>query len=595
MEWSQIRDNISAYYEDIEMPGGYSWNLPQTIRRIDLYLNSRFETGSVDSSGKPKYFFNVVKPAAEVATKMIDLDTKNILLYSQRTDDEYKVWLMKRDLELWLKEKKFGRFINELTFRYPRYGHLVSKRQKTGDWKALNIHNIRCKPDAATLEESPFVYEAIPMNGRDIFGMKSWDAEAIQELFARNPNDTQFVVYECFHQQNEGKKWKRKIIADFLAYQDGTTVRRAVESEINREADYITGICLYEDEQDELPYREEKWEGIPGRWLGLGVVEQLFDPQIRMNEIANQKARGLELASLQLFQTPDEDVRGNVLTDLENGDIIFAPQGLSPVATEARNMGIYAQEESRWDRNIDQLSFSYDIARGEELPSGTPLGVARLSAAMVESYYSLKRENLGMFLKAILLEDVLPYFAKDTSKEHVLRLFGSDKEIEKVRKSLVDHAMRKSVMQYAVKTGTVPSKFAIEAEKIRLLELARKKKDVPLLIPKDFYKDVETALDITITGEEVDVAGKMQSLMNALQLIAGNPALMQNPMTRTLVVKMFEMAGISAVDIEQIEEASQQPGAQPGMQPGAEAKAVPRGAKPPQAPTQGDVTTEKAV
>lgn len=59
----KARENIAIYYDGITMPGGYAHNLPETIKGIDLYYNSKFETGQFDNLGYRKFFFNIVKPA----------------------------------------------------------------------------------------------------------------------------------------------------------------------------------------------------------------------------------------------------------------------------------------------------------------------------------------------------------------------------------------------------------------------------------------------------------------------------------------------------------------------------------------------------
>ncbi len=571
-EYQNTRNKLERFYQPIEMSGGYMFDHVKTLKRIDLYFYSKFESGQYDSQNQRKYFYNIVRPACDVAIKFIDLDTKDIVLYPTRTDDEFKVWVMQRELKLWLKENKFGELLNEIEEDYTHYGHIVIKKCPDKKWRRVNVQNLRMDASASWLKESDCVYEVLSMSAQDIRDM-DWGKEA-EEYLNVKVDTTNFVVYECYEQnREEGKKWKRSFRTDFLNYKtkQGGYIQTP-ESQINDESEYLPGCTLYEDTVDELPYREKKWANVPGRWLGMGVVEYLFDNQIRQNELANIKAKGLQFTALHLYQTADEMIGRNVLTDMENGEVIKTPTGITPVSTEERNLSAYAQEEARWEQNAERKTFSFDISRGENLPSGTPLGVAKLSAAMVESFYSLKRENLGLFVKDLLMEDVLPTFAKERSKEHTLRFFSSDKEIEKLRQAIVEHQMRKSIMDYAVKSGTIPSVMAITLEKVRLENGLKAKKDIDLLIPRSFYDDVEYSMDITVTGEEIDVAAKLQTLQTALQSIAANPNIMAIPALRTIFFKALGFAGFSPVELDLIEQQSDQmqqnmPTAQPAAAP----------------------------
>lgn len=552
--YAKTRENISSFYQPVEMSGGYTFKHVDTVKRIDSYYYSKFESGMYDSEGYRKFFYNIVKPACDVAVKFIDLDTKDIVLYPTRGDEEFKLWIMQRHLRQWMKDKQFAQFINDIEEHYTRYGHLVIKKDKDNSWKRVNLQNLRLDPSAHLLRESHFIYEILSMNRVELKEM-GWGQQT-DELLASYPEDTGFIIYECYdlNTSDEGKRWKRSFKTKFLTMKTNQGAIETPESQINQEASYIPGMTLYEDTVDELPYRETKWENVPGRWLGYGIVEYLFDNQIRQNELSNVKSKGMLFSGLHIYQTADDTVdRNNLLLDVRNGDIIKTAAGISPVQNDERNLSVYAQEESRWDLNSNQKTFSFDVARGDTLPSGTPLGVARITAAMVESYYSLKRENLGLFLKQLLIEDVIPSFQKENRKKNILRLFSSDKEIYKLYEAMTEYQTRKTLLDYATKTGTIPSDAAIKMEQYMYKEGLKKKKDIDLEIPEGFYSDVNYGLDITITGEEVDVGAKLQTLQNAMMTIASNPAMLTMPPLRTIFFKALQLAGFSPVELDLIE------------------------------------------
>lgn len=565
-QFHYTRDNLKLYRKPVLMPGGWHWNLTDTLRKIDLYYNSQFESGNKDRHNRRKFFYNIVKPACDVASKFIDLDTKNILLYSEKAGDDLRVWLMRRDLQNWMKNEEFGVLINELGTAYPKDGHLVVKRNKGEHWKRVKLVNLRLDPSVSCLEDSPFVYELLMMTRREIQGM-NWDKQAVKQLLNSHPEDAYVLIYECYdYNFSSGKKWVRTFRADFLRKKTKEGWIETKESQINATDEFLPGLVLYQDEVDELPYREKKWEEVEGRWLGMGFVEYLFDNQIRQNELANTKARSLEISSIHLFQSADELIARNVIDELDNGDILRTSSGITPVANEERNLAAWNTEEARWDLNSERKTFSFDITRGEELPSGTPLGVAKISAGMVESYFALKRENFGLFLKDIIMNDVLPSFKKQNRKEHLMKFFSTDEEIERLRQVVVDSKLRKSIWDYALKSGTIPSRAAIEMEKFKLENSLKRRKDIDLTIPDSFYEDLKTWVEINITGEEMDVANTMQTLLTALTTMASNPAVLQDKAIRKTFFKILELAGVSPVELGAIESAAEQ--AQPQSLPG---------------------------
>ena len=68
---------------------GYWFSQREMLEVIDLYYNSKFETGIYDSEGQRKLFLNICAFRADVASKMIDLDTKDFTFIP---DDESSMW-----------------------------------------------------------------------------------------------------------------------------------------------------------------------------------------------------------------------------------------------------------------------------------------------------------------------------------------------------------------------------------------------------------------------------------------------------------------------------------------------------------------------
>ena len=546
------REAISMYRQPVEMPGGYMFNQAETLKRIDLYYNSKFESGQYDTRGFRKFFYNIIKPACDIASKFVDLDTKDIILIPEKSDDELRVWLMQKDLKLWLKKEKFGRLLNEIGHHYPKYGSVVLKKNKEG-WKNVPLQNLRLDPSADSLSLSPFVYEVFLLSRNEIKKM-GWNKEAVKELLSRG-DDEKLFVYACYEQNEDG--WDFSIKGDLFAKRDpqGRVVRSA-ETIVNEDSnqEYLPELVLFEGKVKELPYRELHWEKVPGRWLGYGFAEYLFDNQIRENELANIKAKGLYYTSLKVYQTRDDTIGKNILTDVENGDILRVTSEVTPVMNEERNLAVFSQEEARWGMNTERKTFSTDIVRGGDLPSHTPLGVAKLSAGMALSYFELKRENFGLFIKDLMLDDVLPSFKKISKKEHILTVLSSDGDIERLDKLISESVVGKAILEMALSQGMIPSLELAEMKKQEVLANLKNQRARFLDIPSDFYDNVEYSMDVLITGEQMDTGVQISTLQVAMQLLGSNPMLIQNKATRTIFFKLLELSGVSPAELNIMDE-----------------------------------------
>jgi hypothetical protein len=540
-------------------------NLPTTLKRIELYLNSQFENGKYDEDGEEKFFYNIVKPASDVAEKMVDLDTKDIKLTSDSYDGNERVlWMMERDLRYWLKTTKFGSLMNTMSNRYTSRGHFVLKRTKQGKWYNVPLVNLRLLPSASSLLKSPFVYEPISMSRREIASMKEWanyDQEAMDALFARGTKESQFIIYDCYDQNPDphGKPWLHTVRAAIFQTNrtSGGTIETA-ESQINqgRNVKYLPSCILFENELDDeqFPYREDKFEDVDGRWLGLGTVEYLFDNQVKMNKTENLEDMAMALNALVIYQTADNQIGRNLVTDARNGDILETNSPITPVSTEVRNLAGFETARNNWNKNTQEKTFTYDVARGKELPSGTTLGTTQIISDAVQSYFDKKRENLGLFLQALIEEDILPAFKEENYAEHTLKFASSDGDIEKIYRAVAGGWLRKKIFTYVRRFGMFPSADDLERAKKDVLNQVRKRKDVLIKAREGIYQDVSAAVTVVITGENSNVSAIVATLQNALNTLSSNPAILQIRPLRTMYFRMLSLAGVSPVDLNLIED-----------------------------------------
>lgn len=543
MDDSIIRTNIARYYEDVELSGGHNHNCPDTLKEIDRYYDSKFKSGDRDELGFRKFFRNIVKPACDVAAKFIDLDTKDIILNPKSPGDEFTVWMMSKRLKQWLEDSDFAYLLNELAINYPKYGHIVIKRGGKF-WHNVPIVNLRLDPGVSWIKDSEYVYEAVHMTAKEIKDRYDTDVEG----------EGPFVVYDCYIKT--GDTYDHIIKANLHRLRDGNDTP---EQGINQEK-MAEGVELFSERGVELPYRELKWENRAGRWLGYGFVEYLKDDQIAINEAENLERRGLMFTALKLYQTRDVSLKGsNVLTGAKNGDILTPESELTPVAMEERNLAAFNATDARWTESVVRKTFSTDVVRGDNLPSRTPLGTVQAQIAQVANFYDMKRENFGKFVKDLIIEDVLPSFKNDTKYETTMVFLGNDEEIDKLDETISRLATERAVAQYALRTGFFPSKEQIEEQRISVRERMKQNQNRYIDIPDGTWENAKYSVQVITTGEAVAVDTQSQIVQLGLQVLGGNPGILQNPATKAMFFKLLSLGGVSPVDLNLFVEQPQQP------------------------------------
>ena len=526
--FDKIQNKIKEYEQDITMNFAPSYASTQEtiISLIDSYWVSRYRDGDKDSLGFLKPFYNVVINPTEVASKMIDVDTKDIKVIAEDGASYYPVWFFTKELRDWMKEKNFGKLLNEIVYQLPKYGTVVLKKSGE-DINIVPLQNLKNNPIVRSLDDDLIIEEHTET--RQAFKKREWDKEAIQQAIDDlETNDRDITYYEAY--------------GDFS--DEGTDENYFIYSELGNE--------LFKATLDESPYREVHWDKLEGRWLGRGQVEKLFEAQIHLNKIANYKAQSLHWTSKRIFQTRDDTVEKNLMVDIQNGDIMRINSEITPIANEERNIHAYKEEEDSWGNLIEKLGFSYDIIRGQRLPTGTTLGATQIQTAMASGFFDLKQEDIGLFLRDLIFDWIIPMFEKSKKSKHQVMVSSfSDEELGHLREMIIEGKANKAIMDYIEKSGNIPTQGEVDAIKIVISEKTKKEKGIT--IPENFYSNLKKKIEVVITGEQIDLAAKMSGAQVALQVLGSNPTILQDPKTKNLFMQLMNWMGLNPLTVKEEE------------------------------------------
>ena len=524
-----IQRKLSEYEKDITMnfTPSYATTQESIISLIDNYWVSKYRDSGKDSLGFQKPFYNIVINPTEVASKMIDVDTKDIKVIAEDGKSYYPVWFFTKELRDWMKEKNFGKLLNEIVYQLPKYGTVVLKKSGE-DVNIVPLQNLINNPIVRQLDDDLIIEQHIETKQQ--FKKRKWDKEAINEAVAdMEENDKDITYYEAY--------------GDF-SDDISTGENYFIFSEL--------GVELFRAKLDECPYKEVHWDKLEGRWLGRGQVEKLFEAQIHLNKIANYKAQSLHWTSKRIFQTRDDTVEKNLMVDIQNGDIMRINSEITPIANEERNIHAYREEEESWGQLIDKLGFSYDTMRGQRPPAGTPLGTTQIQTAMASGFFDLKQEDVGLFLRDLILGWLIPMFEKNKKSKHEIMVSNfSEEELAHLREMIIEDKANKAIMEYITKSGNIPAQGEVDAIKIVVQEKTKKEKSIT--IPKDFYSNLKYKIDVVITGEQIDLASKMSGAQVALQILGSNPTILQDPKTKKYFMQLMEAIGMNPLDVQEEE------------------------------------------
>jgi hypothetical protein len=246
-----------------------------------------------------------------------------------------------------------------------------------------------------------------------------------------------------------------------------------------------------------------------GRFWRVGMYELLFDHQIRANEIGNQLARGLEWASKVIFRSKDSKVLQNIRADLDNGDVIITDD-LSQVDVRLQSLDQLIADWNRLMNDADRLSNSYEIVRGESLPSGTPFRMGLLMDQNAGKLFVFFRQKLTLPYKRVFREWVLPELVKDLKGEDVFRFTGDTEILDQLREILVENWYAQNLVAIGPHTKEVAD--AIKQEKLDEI----RKVDPSIKNAKEIWEGVLPRLFITITGENYNLSEQIQDLVTLI-------------------------------------------------------------------------------
>jgi hypothetical protein len=548
----QMEAEISDYLtKTVNLGDNINYSQHKLVRRITLFESKTYPTGKFDKQGNYKGWYEVTSPRIEAEIKNIDFDTKNIEAYTPRPIDETANLITNLKVREWLRDNGQAEELNSAIEEGAGWGNVVWKKVK-GGYERVDLKNFYViNQTAKTLNETPAI-ERHQMSQTDLRGMDQSKFQYVKEVIEKCgknayksdanvvEQDTTTPYYMIFERNGE------VCVKDLKIYR-GEPVLDGDESRYTLAKVIAAGVegagsgvkikyVMYAQEMAKSPYKEYHRSRYRGRWFCEGLYEILFDIQVRSNEIGNQIARGLEWASKTIFTDEDKLIVQNIMTDMKNGDVIRS-KDLRQVEVRMQGLDQLIAEWNRLMSLANELANSREIVQGDSLPSGTPFRLGLLQNVNANKLFDFIREKLSIPIREIFEEWIIPSLIKDLKAEEVLRLTGDSDMLRRMQDMIVENWYVNNLIAIGPHTKE-------EADALKQAKRDELKKRT--LFIKEFaaaLEDYRPRVSVIITGENIDLQSKLQTLGTFIQLET-------DPVRRSfLIEKAMRMAGVDTGDL----------------------------------------------
>lgn len=539
-----IIDKVGEWEKStIQLVDGLQFSQYQTLRRIEFYANSRYLQGqdNRDARGKIKPFYNVGNYRVNIATRATDIDTKDIQITSDSPKFYPLAFILQKEVYQWMKEANFAETLNQMSFTRAKYGGVLVKKceyeeEEEGEVMEVEVvdwRNVITDPVCVT----ETVIEKHFMTAEDFAEkMDIWDNMKEVMDMANASTDGKLEVYEVHGSFPEsfapegGDKYIYKNQCFFVL----KLGNRVTDAQI-----------LYHYFEEELPYMYLPWERVPGRGLGRGIIEDGFEAQMWTNDAIIREKEAMELGSKVVFKSTDPNVQNNILSEVENGQVLKITQGtdfgqanmITNAIPEFQNL------VNKWNDQYERISSTPGVIAGETQPGNTPYRTTAILNQEANSMFDYRREEMGIFLTEMFNDWVLPYLIKKMNKAHILRAEFSSEELKAIDDAFSTAEANKQAMDLILSGKPV---YKEDYDKIvsGYKELLMKTGGHRFLdIPKGFFKGFEGKVTVVTTGEQRNKAVILETLNNLLVTIAKAPQILQDPKLSMIFAKILDISG----------------------------------------------------
>lgn len=576
-----IRTQRNTYEtESVPLFNGYEFSQYDTINKIDHYwVDSYYEGDAYDDVIGDFPFDNRSKYRVLLEARATDFDQKHIEVPAQNGSRKSRIASMiaTKALHKHMDDINFGRFLNEMAYVRAKYGGVIvtklDEEVTVEPWTQMvtDQKDIMAAPRIKRMWMSPSeMYKMTGIWANVKEAIKTADDRTSVDIGNDNGEEAERTgnLIEVFIIEGDLPK---SMLYEAQALKDNTEYDYDPEDDYEYEyariiscgADWVQedredkkegGIIFYAEIETMPTQKYLARNAIAGRGLGEGIVESLFEHQKWHNFTKTEEMRMIAIAGKKLYVTDDPDILANIFDEgVDHGTVLRVSQG--KMLTELNQMPtgtpIYQVIRQEWDASADQVANSHSAIVGEEAKSGTPFRAQYLQNIEASSQFEQYREEIGIFLKEIIEDWVLPDALKKAASAGEIYETFTPQELQLideviVESNLLDESIRISLDTSRPVAERVLSPIQIEDMRMGMSRNLRKEGSKRTITDiQDFIKEAGKQVRVHTTDETRNKAVLFESYANLLSLIAP-----EDPRYNALLDKVMQALGITKEELE---------------------------------------------
>jgi hypothetical protein len=569
----QMEDEIRQYTTElVNMGEVFDYSQFKLVRRITLFENHNYPTGKFDSQGNYKFWFDGISSRIANEVKNIDFNTSDVKVYSDRKNDDLAVLITNLKLDQYMRETGQDEEFNSAVEEGSGWGNVVWKKVKKG-YERVDLKNFYViNQTAPTLEKTPVIerHQLTASDLRKKIGV--WDnveevlenckSDSFKAQIQSAGKDTTVPYYDVYERNGE------VALADLKRAQGDTPTEKDEDIYVfakvigagtkgqatGTSIEYLLFVEELGKKSNEDLYLEFHRGPYKGKWFREGLYELLFDPQVRLNQIGNQIAQGLELASKTILFSEDKLIVQNIMTDMKNGDIVRA-KNLQALNLAMPGLAQLIEEWNIIQQMMNDIANSSPIVTGEGMPQRMPFQVAALLNQNSNKLFDFIRQKLSIPFTELFERWAIPELVKDLSTKEILRLTGDAKMLDRIMQMVVDEWYVQNLVAFGPH-GQEAGDFIKQQQ----LDALKKRPQLLMASVKQVFKDFQPSVSVVIAGENSTLPQDMQTLSTFIQLE-------QDPVRRSAMIELAMSK--KGIDVASLPKSPPMPSP---MQPGADGK-----------------------
>jgi len=500
------------------------------IKRARKNYFSTFDVERDPITNRKKIFLPLTRDMVETTVKNIDLDVKDVLVKAKNSNSYGIAALATYILRNALHQLRFGQILNRIIRKTCVEGVSVLKTMKTGKksepYKFSLVENLNfyTDPSANFLKESSGNLERHWMS---IDELKSFPWKNIEYAAGTTSVERIADLQAIKTQVPYVEVWERwgKMPA-YLVTGKPEDKKRYIEGTIiisNLKGEPIVHL-IAENKTGKRPYTEFRTKTYDGRWLGIGLGEDLDQLQSSINETFNIRLNSARTKQLGIWKyRKGAGIKPHEIRQLyaNMGIGVTRMDDLEELRTEDIKPSSYRDTEEAylW---AQRMTGAWEMSRGEQLPRVQPATTAVLQERGAKSGFNLQQEELGFALSAFFEEAFAPA---------IFNSLKDGEEIEIIEEPRLFEAMLKDLEAQRA------AGRAVNIEKFRRTKMFKVDK-ASLFDPEAIMNSIQ----IHITGEEFNKELLIQQLNTILGSYGQLPGLQIDP--NAIVKEALDIMGL---------------------------------------------------